>query len=318
VLRKGEVRYLCPSGYTTANSTLPTRYTYTGQYSYISDPATDLGANASFGLMFYNARWYDPALGRFASADSLIPGAGSSQAWDRYAYTMNNPLRYIDPTGHCPWCIAVGVGALVGAAVGYGAQVYDNYQHGVTGVNAFTTNISAEPIVNGAFIGAGAVLGVGLIATAPILAAPAAAAGGACADGDCTNEANALVGMGEEALGSPEAQSLAQKIATAATQHPDSPWVSLGKNGLYQKSGYTYFDLPSKAWDILSNGGTKFVETVNGQFMSSQMAAAKGFIVSLGGEDPGAGTAFELGILNAAVKAGSYLDIIKNSLYVAE
>ena len=47
---------MCPLGYTTANSTLPTRYTYTGQYSYIipagaiSDPATDLGANASFGL----------------------------------------------------------------------------------------------------------------------------------------------------------------------------------------------------------------------------------------------------------------------------
>jgi RHS repeat-associated protein len=79
-------------------------YTYTGQYSYISDAATDLGANASFGLMFYNARWYDPVLGRFTSADSIIPGAGSSQAWDRYAYSMNNVLRYIDPNGHKPHC----------------------------------------------------------------------------------------------------------------------------------------------------------------------------------------------------------------------
>jgi hypothetical protein len=137
--------------------------------------------------MFYNARWYDPALGRFAQADSIVPGG--VQGYDRYAYANNNSLRYTDPTGHCPWCIAVGVGAVVGAAVGYGVQVYDNYRHGVT--DPLTTNISAEPIVNGAFIGAGAVLGVGLIATAPIFAAPAVAAGAACADGDCTNEARA-------------------------------------------------------------------------------------------------------------------------------
>ena len=49
----GEVRWTTPS------ETLPTRYTFTGQYSYMDDSATDLGA-AGFGLMFYNARWYDP------------------------------------------------------------------------------------------------------------------------------------------------------------------------------------------------------------------------------------------------------------------
>jgi len=78
----GEVRY--------ESGTTPTEYTYTGQYSYTVD----------FGLMYYNARWYDPALGRFAQADTLIPGAGDSQAWDRYAYANNNPVRYVDPSGH--------------------------------------------------------------------------------------------------------------------------------------------------------------------------------------------------------------------------
>ena len=48
--------------------------------------------------MFYNARWYDPALGRFAQADSIVPGG--VQGLDRYAYVNNNPLRYNDPTGH--------------------------------------------------------------------------------------------------------------------------------------------------------------------------------------------------------------------------
>jgi hypothetical protein len=50
--------------------------------------------------MFFNARWYDASLGRFAQADTLIPGAGDSQAWDRYAYANNDPVRYVDPSGH--------------------------------------------------------------------------------------------------------------------------------------------------------------------------------------------------------------------------
>ena len=55
---------------------------------------------AKIGLYFYNARWHAPVLGRFAQADTLIPGAGNPLALDRYAYVMNNPLRYTDPSGH--------------------------------------------------------------------------------------------------------------------------------------------------------------------------------------------------------------------------
>jgi len=57
---------------------------------------------ASIGLMFYRARWYDPALGRFAQADTIIPGAGNPLAWDRYAYVNDNPVRFTDPSGHIP------------------------------------------------------------------------------------------------------------------------------------------------------------------------------------------------------------------------
>ncbi|RPJ50871.1 MAG: RHS repeat-associated core domain-containing protein, partial [Methanobacteriota archaeon] len=76
----GEVRY--------ASGEMPTDYTYTGQYSYAGD----------FGLMYYNARWYDPSLGRFAQADTIVPD--SVQGLDRYAYVNNSPLVYVDPTGH--------------------------------------------------------------------------------------------------------------------------------------------------------------------------------------------------------------------------
>jgi RHS repeat-associated protein len=68
-----------------------TEYQYTSQYSHMSN----------FGLYFYNARFYDPALGRFISADSIIPEQTQGvQAWDRYAYVNNLPTKYTDPTGH--------------------------------------------------------------------------------------------------------------------------------------------------------------------------------------------------------------------------
>ena len=51
-------------------------------------------------LYDYVARAYDPVLGRFISADTIVPGAGNSQALNRYAYTLNSPLRNRDPSGH--------------------------------------------------------------------------------------------------------------------------------------------------------------------------------------------------------------------------
>jgi hypothetical protein len=55
-------------------------------------------------LYDYHARYYDPLIGRFVSADSIVPGAGNPQALNRYAYTFNNPVKYTDPTGHRVSC----------------------------------------------------------------------------------------------------------------------------------------------------------------------------------------------------------------------
>jgi hypothetical protein len=38
--------------------------------------------------------------GRFISADTVIPSIGNTQAWDRYAYSYGNPVKYTDPTGY--------------------------------------------------------------------------------------------------------------------------------------------------------------------------------------------------------------------------
>ena len=67
---------------------------------------TDVGftgqrLDSDSGLMYYGARFYDPALGYFASADTMGVDKGASQSRNRYAYVLNNPLNHTDPTGHC-------------------------------------------------------------------------------------------------------------------------------------------------------------------------------------------------------------------------
>jgi len=77
----GEVR--------AGGSTLPTDRRYTGQRW-----------EAGLGLYDYGARYYDPLLGRFVSADTVVPQPGNPQDLNRYAYVRNNPLAYVDPSGH--------------------------------------------------------------------------------------------------------------------------------------------------------------------------------------------------------------------------
>ena len=50
-------------------------------------------------MYYYWARWYDPDLGRFIQPDQIIPDFYKAQAFDRYAYVLNNPIKYIDPIG---------------------------------------------------------------------------------------------------------------------------------------------------------------------------------------------------------------------------
>ena len=52
------------------------------------------------GLIYMNARMYDPLSGRFVSADPIVPEPFSTDGWSRYVYVGNNPVGYTDPSGH--------------------------------------------------------------------------------------------------------------------------------------------------------------------------------------------------------------------------
>jgi RHS repeat-associated protein len=82
-------RYLPFGGTRWESGATPTDFQFTGQRK-----------ETGFGLYDYNARYYDPLIGRFVSADSVVPGAGKPQSLNRYAYVYNNPLKYVDPSGH--------------------------------------------------------------------------------------------------------------------------------------------------------------------------------------------------------------------------
>lgn len=55
------------------------------------------------GLYYYAGRYYDSQLGRFISPDMMIPKPDDPQSLNRYSYSINNPQRYIDPSGHSFW-----------------------------------------------------------------------------------------------------------------------------------------------------------------------------------------------------------------------
>lgn len=103
----------------------------------------------STGLYFYNARYYDPSIGRFISADTLVPSFANPQAFNRYSYVYNNPLKYTDPSGH--W----GIFSLIGAAIG---AVVNTFAYGIG------CHVSGQSMTMSGFVGAavtGAIVGAG-------------------------------------------------------------------------------------------------------------------------------------------------------------
>ena len=107
-----ELRYNPWGGTRYTSGTTPTSYQFTGQRN-----------DSYIGLYFYNARMYDPALGRFISPDSIVPAPQNPQTLNRYAYTRNNPIKYNDPTGHDVGCAGMDCGDYAYVLGKYGKKV---------------------------------------------------------------------------------------------------------------------------------------------------------------------------------------------------
>jgi RHS repeat-associated protein len=117
-------------------------------YSY-----TDQEWDAETGLYNYDARLYDPVLGRFIGADSVVPDWYDPQALDRFAYARNNPLKYIDPDGHFFTPETIWDAANIGIGI---ASLYSNIKSGSWGSAvvdavgvALDTGAAVIPIIPG-------------------------------------------------------------------------------------------------------------------------------------------------------------------------
>jgi len=124
----------------STTGTLPTDKGFTGQRL------------DAMGLMYYGARYYSSVVGRFISADTVVPGTGNPQGFNHYSYTFNNPLRYIDSSGHIcldPITGIVCAMAVVGAILFFSQIPGDTELHGEPGnpyVAASGLAMMSEPI----------------------------------------------------------------------------------------------------------------------------------------------------------------------------
>jgi RHS repeat-associated protein len=91
---KAEDIFYYPYGETQTNSgSVNVKYKYTGKEFDGED-----------GLYYYGARYYDPKLARFISADTIVPLPFYPISLNRYAYAYNNPIILKDLDGHLTFC----------------------------------------------------------------------------------------------------------------------------------------------------------------------------------------------------------------------
>lgn len=79
------------------------------------------------GFYYLKSRYYDPAICRFISADSLILVGGSSSSLNLFAYCGNNPVNRVDYGGNFfaeLWDFAQAAASEIGKAIGVMSPAY--------------------------------------------------------------------------------------------------------------------------------------------------------------------------------------------------
>ena len=72
------------------------------------------------GLYYLQIRYYNPEIGRFINADSLVSTGQGVLGYNMFAYCNNNPVNASDPTGQSAILTMVLIGTIVGVVASFG------------------------------------------------------------------------------------------------------------------------------------------------------------------------------------------------------
>ena len=182
------------------------------------------------GFYYVSSRYYDPEVGRWINADSVIDQS-SVMGGNLFVYCLNNPVNMTDETGNLPFfAITAAIGAVVGAIVG-GVVAAKNGRNVWAGIGVGAA--AGALIGTGVGMAAGAVLAGSITATTAQVAFGASALATTVATGGIgagvIYVANNLQQAGNEI--SNVITTATQKIVSKTPVNPGKPFEA-GKTGI--------------------------------------------------------------------------------------
>ena len=104
--------------------------------------------DAETDLDYFGARYVSSTQGRFTAADPVIIAAtiNAPQGWNRYSYTLNNPLRFTDPDGKYHRDVHYDLTRLIAMAVGFSEEIASKIASADQGTDE---NPKTSPMPNG-------------------------------------------------------------------------------------------------------------------------------------------------------------------------
>ena len=230
-------------------------------------------ADEDIGLVYMQARYYDPEIGRFISKDPLPSGFGRIFSFNRYTYANNSPQSNIDPDGQEAACVSqTGHCDDGGAAAKAGVQVLAGASS--TALNSLNQNviIPAIPMQPELSVAAESMEGVAAmldgVAAGLLGAAPEVEVATGVASGSDVPLPTAIPDSALVARGGAAANQTAQKIDAAIGDHP---------------SGVTGFSAQCNGGTCLQDLGSAIPNKQLGVTTAGQIRALGGDVIQTSG-----------------------------------
>ncbi len=169
-----------------------------------------------FYLVNMNGRVYDPVLGRFLSVDPYVQAPGFSQSFNRYAYCLNNPLVYTDPSGEFVFTIlsAIFCPALIPLAIKVDATLISGTINVISNWDDISDRSDGKsPLLEGLeYFGVGGTSGLLMATGNPFLS------GSVMDGGNSILRGNNLEKVAKDAFWGGVTSSLSEKLAAPLTK----------------------------------------------------------------------------------------------------